>query len=212
MRPAYHISLTAPEKRMVAELALIQSQIDWLMQLTVAAVLDVSHSAARSIMGSTSLAANAEIWLAAVREKHPFAEEILPWAEYVFGEMAAMAKGRNDFLHTLYGVVDKPGEPANLAFSWGHVGGRDERGEERGAVRVKNAAAVSIADLRLTRDRAAYLSVAVAHIEWTATDPLDDNGASPWLRRLGGPLPPPRGEAGFRKATKRQSPPRSSEG
>jgi hypothetical protein len=210
MKPAYHISLTAQEKRLITELAAIQSQIEWLMQITVGELLEISPPAFRLVMGSTSLAINAQIWLEVVREKHPLKAHILPWAEYVFGEMEAMAKGRNDFLHTLYGV-QTDADPASLAFNWGHVGDKLDRGKTRSGVRVKNAARVSLDELRGVRERAAYLSIATAHVEWTASDPLGDGG-SPWLRRLGGPLPPPKGEAGFRKATRPPPRPRSSRG
>ena len=209
MKPAYHIALTAVEKRLIADLAAIQSQIEWLMQLSIKKALVVERDTARAILGSTNLSANADIWIRIMREDHPH-EEVVAWAEYAFSEMAALAKGRNDFLHTLFGFVPPGGGGVDdLYFNWGHSDWEGERSSDRMAVRVKSNIAAPLKDLRIVRDRAAYLSIAVAHVEWTASHDHTADDGSPWLRRLGGPLPPPKGEWGPHKATKRPPPPKS---
>ena len=203
MRPAYHIALTAAEKRLIADLAAIQSQIEWLMHLCLMHLLNLESATVRAILGSTSIASNADIWIRVVRERHPF-EEIVLWAEYCYGEMPALAKSRNDFLHTLFGFAETT--DGDVYFAFGHVGGALDRNSPRVAMRVKNQARALLSELRDARNRAAYLSLAFAHVEWTA---IPDSDGSPWLRRLGGPLPPLKGEWGLHKATRRPPPPQS---
>lgn len=206
MKPAFHISLTAPEKRLVAELAAIQSQIEWLMQMSLAYLLDVEFGTARQILGSTNLGANSETWIQVVREKWAgkteFAEAV-EWAEWAFSEMTHIAKGRNDFLHTLFGYRD---DQDDVWFTWAHLAKPRSDSRKRVAIRVKSAVFSPLSELKAVRDRAAYLSIAMAHIETVAAD---FDGRSPWPRRLGGPRPPLKGETGPHKARARALPPRS---
>lgn len=204
MKPAFHISLTATEIRLVAELAAIQSQIEWLMQLSLVDILGCKFATARKILGSTNMAPNSEIWIAAIREKTKPTDEKAQWAEWAFSEMAHIAKGRNDFLHTLFGFTDDQG--ANVWFQWAHIAKPRLEKRERIALRVKSAVRAPIEELEAVRNRAAYLSIAMAHIE-ALFDSGD--GKSPWRRRLGGPLPPLKGETGPHKARERPPPPRS---
>src|ERR1700760_2259099 len=96
MKPAYHIALTATEKRLIAEIAATQSQIEWLMRLTVQHLLGVLPQLALKIMGSTSIAANAEIWISTVREKHPN-KGAKEWAEYAYGQVSDLSKTETIF-------------------------------------------------------------------------------------------------------------------
>ena len=205
MRPAYHIALTATEKRIITDLAAIQSQIEWLMWLTVKNLLELTPEASRKIMASTSFNANAEIWIGIVRDKHPH-KSCIEWAEYAFVEMGKHARNRNDFLHTLYGFGDGLSGPDEMALGWGHVGWGTDRNTPRMAVRLKSVQLAPLAELAKIRHGAAHLSVVVAHIEWMS-DPANDG--SPWLRRLGRQLPPPKPAPEPRKATKRQRQPES---
>jgi hypothetical protein len=194
MEPAYHIALTATQKRMIAELAATQSQIEWLMQLTVMHLLEVSGEAARVIMGSTSLAANAQIWISVVREKHP-EDGCRAWAEVAFKQMSDLAKSRNDYLHSVYGY----GETADdISFMFSHVIEPTDKVFPTAGIRVKTLAIAPLSRLRAARDQAARLTVILAHIEWEASP--EDFDASPFLRRLGGRHPPTSPTARPRKA------------
>jgi hypothetical protein len=194
MKPAFHISLTSGEKVLITELAAIQSQIEWIMRLTVQHLLSVSPDTARLLMGSTSIETNSNLWINIVREKHhdKVAKE---WAEFAFARVKELSKGRNDFLHTLYGfsAQDFPNLSGaspigSIAFMYGHVVTKREMANPRRAIRVRSSASVPLSDLKQTRDSAAYLSVVFAHVE--ATSNPTPNERAPWLRRLGSKHPP----------------------
>lgn len=190
IKPAYHISLNAPQKRLIGELSAIQSQCEWLMQLATRRLLDTSMDTVRVIMGSTSLASNANIFIAVVREKSSD-PETRAWAEYAYEQIDDLSRSRNDFLHTLYGV-SPPEEDPNIPvlFAYGHRAGRIDKSPERQVgIRVRSHSVVPLSDLREIRDRAAYLTVVFAHIVWLVDPGRTDR--SPWPRRLKSKLPPP---------------------
>lgn len=188
MQPAYHISLTASEKRLIAEVSALQSQIEWLMRLAVQHLLGITPPLALTIMGSTNIAANAEIWIRTVREKAT-SEAAKAWAEYAYAGIPDLTKGRNDFLHTLFGfVVGANQEDTNFFF--GHMlSAQAAKAMPRRAIRVKTSAEAPLADLKKTRDGAARLSCVFAHVRWLVDEKSPE--PSPWQRRLGSKLPPP---------------------
>jgi hypothetical protein len=188
---------------MIAELAAIQSQIEWLMQLTVRHLLDVSIETARIIMGSTTLARNADIWISTVREKHPDAGAIA-WAEVAFKQVSDLAKSRNDYLHSIFGFGESAEE---AAFLFSHSISSNDKVFPTFAMRVKTAAPTPVSSLRQSRDQAARLSVIAAHVEWLAMP--EDEGPSPFQRRLGGRHPPVAPMKPPRSAKGRVPPPRS---
>ncbi len=180
MKPAYHISLTAPEKRVIAEIAAIQTQIDWIIRITVQRLLDVSPATAQRIVGSTVLKTNAEIWIKVVREKHR-SHEARQWAELAFAETAAISKGRNDFLHTLFGIEGNP-ETGPVSFLLGHTKRPLTRLRSRKAIRASTSKEVDLSSLYEVRNEAAHLSCVFAHVEWLTH--IEERGRSPWQGKL----------------------------
>jgi hypothetical protein len=187
MKPAYHISLSAADKRLIADISAIQTQIEWLMRLTIQHLLKIKPATALKIMGSSSITTNAEIWIYAIRDIHQ-KDEVKTWAEYAFTQMKEMAKGRNDFLHTLYGFATNGAPQGDISFLYGHRIFKRHTKLPKRAVRVRTSVEVFLNDLKKVRDHAAYLSLVFAHIQ-SETSPHPDEH-SPWLRRLGTQLPP----------------------
>ena len=188
MTPAFHIFLTAAEKRLVADIAAIQSQVEWLMRLTVQHLLSVSPETAQNIMGSTNIGSTSSVWRDVIRDKCED-DAVKQWAEFAFAQMSDMAKGRNDYLHTLYGLDTDQAPHGRVSFMFSHEVSRKNMKEPRRAIRVKTSADAPIADLKAVRDRAAYLSRVLAHIERSVSPHCRDM-PSPWPRRLGSKLPP----------------------
>lgn len=73
------------------------------MLIAVKRLLDVSYGAACQVMGSTKIGANADTWIQIVRERHPL-PDAKSWAEHGFKQVSLLARGRNDFVHALYGL------------------------------------------------------------------------------------------------------------
>ena len=203
MKPAYHIALTASEKRMMAELAAIHSQIEWLMRLTVQHLLTISPALARTIMGSTVIRANAAIWIATVRQKHPDTrcKEI---AETAYEGITQLAQNRNDFIHAIFGFATEEENVERMGplhFWPGHHTNSQKymRSLPRRAVRVRTSTEIPLPTIAEVHKEAARLSVMFAQVEWgvnpTAT------GRSPWLRKLAA-LPPSRPQKGQPKKGK----------
>lgn len=189
IKPAYHISLSAPQKRLIGELAALQSQCEWLMQLAVRRLLGLSMDTVRVLMGSTSIAANANIFISVVREK-AVDPEVRAWAEYAFAQIEDLARSRNDFLHTLYGIrPPEEGSEVDVLFAYGHRSDPFSKDPDlRVGIRVRSHSVVPLSQLKDIRDRAAYLTIVFAHVDWLASP--ETNGPSPWLRRLKSKLPP----------------------
>jgi len=179
--PAYHITLTAPQKRIITEIAAIQSQIDWLMRVTVRRLLDVSAETASEIMGSTATRTNAKIWLSVVTEKHPSAEA-KEWASYANHMLIELSSVRNDYLHTLFGMhANYAPLPNQVVFAVGHRRATHLHLRQQKALRVSNQKLVDLSRLRPIRDSAARLSCVFAHIDFLVSEKTEH---SPWRRRL----------------------------
>jgi hypothetical protein len=207
MKPAYHISLTSREKILITELNAIQAQIEWLMRLTVQHLLNISPDTAKGIMGSTSIETNSNLWIKVIREKHPDSS-IKQWAEFAFLRIKELSKGRNDFLHTLYGfAVENDVLFGPISFIYGHIAKKRHKAIPRRAVRVRTSAIAPLDDLNTARNEAAYLSVVFAHVEASANP--SEVGRVPWLHRLGSKHPPQSQSVKPKKGKGRAPPPRS---
>lgn len=179
--PAYHISLTASQKRIIAEIAAIQSQIDWLMRLTVKRLLDVSTDTASAIMGSTATRTNSKIWLKIINEKHP-STEAKEWATYAIYNLENLTSVRNDYLHTLYGIhADYAALPNQIVFAVGDRRATHLHLRKQKALKISNQKVVDLARLGPIRDEAARLSCVFAHIDTLVTE---KSVYSPWRHRL----------------------------
>ncbi len=209
IKPAYHIFLTPTQKRLIAEISAIQSQIEWLMRLVVQHCLACEAATARSIMGSTSIAANAKIWFDVVSESWAGHDDALEWADAAYAGISKLAEDRNSYLHTLYAHRDGDGDgDQNFNVAFAHQLSKGERSRMPAAIKVRTNKPVSLSDLRGARDRAARLSIIFAFFEWEA---MEIEGApNPFSRRLAAlpPMPPhtPRAE----RAKAQQRPPQSS--
>lgn len=206
MKPAYHISLSAVEKRLIAELSAVQTQSEWLMRLTIQHLLDVTPFTAQRIMGSTNIESNVMIWISVVRENHPD-EAVKEWAEYAVSRMRSAAQSRNDFLHTLYGLATDGELQGNTSFIYGHRATKRHMDLDRRAIRVRTSTEAPLKDLRKLTDQAAFLTLVFAHVE-ESVNPTS-NGKAPWLDRLGSKRPPQAKPLKAPKATTRRSPPQS---
>ena len=205
IKPAYHIFLTPTQKRLIAEISAIQSQIEWLMRLTVQHCLGCTSDTARTIMASTNVAANAKIWFDVVCEAWADNEIALDWADAAYAGIGKLAEDRNSYLHTLYAHRDGEAEDDfNVAFA--HQFSKTYRAKIPAAIKVRTNKPVSLAGLRLARDHAARLSIIFAYFEWEA---MEIGIASPFERRLAAlpPMPPhtPRAERAKERQRQQQS-------
>jgi hypothetical protein len=155
LSPAWHIPLSDDQLRTLGELCAIQGQIEWLMQLTVSVQRGISLPKARKLLGSPNLSANAHIWLQTI-EKATSRRDIKELAQAIVKEIDALRQGRNDFVHAVfaYGV-----ENDDEAFFMT----RNPEGEQP-AVAVHNLKAKPVANLKITRDKAAALSRFIDHV------------------------------------------------
>jgi len=166
----FHVPLEDDDIRLLGEICAVIGQIEFLMQLSVADLLDISQSLAQRILGSTSLAINTEIWAETVKAKCK-RRDLHGLAEAVRAEIGDIMASRNDFFHTIYGI--DLGEE-NFALTRNPD---DAIGRTPIAIRVKTMKKTPITELKVTRDKAAQLSHFVAHIrnagtaEWVKTDP-----------------------------------------
>ena len=211
--PAYHIPLSADKLQLIGEICAIQGQIEWMMLHGVKRMLGVEESLARRIMGSTSIAANADIWINCIRAKQKRRKRDLAHAERAYSDIAKLTEGRNDFVHAIYFVKTDTNETGLMVriAAPGLMPAQMEDHHSAVAVRVRSGKAASIEGLLAIRDLAAEVSVRVAHVGWTASF-TSQFGRSPWQERLGelSPLSPPKRAP--RQAKARPSPPRSSKG
>jgi hypothetical protein len=202
IKPAYHVFLSPTQKRLIAEISAIQSQVEWLMRLAVQHCLGCEPATARTIMGSTSIAANAKIWFDVICEAYADNEIALDWADAAYAGIAKLAEDRNSYLHTLYAHRDGDDEnDFNVAFS--HQLSKADRARLPAAVKARTEKAVSLNDLKKARDHAAQLSIIFAYFEWEL---LDMGAPSPFERRLAAlpPMPPHTPRAERAKARQRQ--------
>lgn len=185
------------------------------MLIAVKRLLDVSYGAACQVMGSTKISANADTWIQIVRERHPL-PDAKSWAEYGFTQVSVLAKGRNDFVHALYGLDASQlaqGESAPVLIM--PRTSRDAAGLislnpaiKPAASRVKGRSIRPLAELSRVCEQAAHLSVITAFVAETC-NPSTASLAT-WRRRLGSRLPPQASSAAPPPAKGRRSPPRSS--
>jgi hypothetical protein len=178
MEPAYHITLTPDQFSLIGEICAIQAQIDWSMQNTIMRLLGISREAAQVILGSTSIANNSTIWLRVVQEKHEWPDKVAH-AELAVNKIKALAEGRNDFVHAIFGYSplgdgnfslqssDEPLDPQTFS----------ALNKFTSALRVRNLKPTPLDSLRHIRDLAAEISIRVAHVSVGASN-------SPWRRRL----------------------------
>ena len=165
--PAYNINLSSTQKRLVCDIAAIQSQIEWLMRMTVQELLDVPPHIARQIMGSTNFNANAEIWIGCLRTKKA-GEKYLPWAEWATTKIQWMTANRNAYLHTLFGM-DTRGQPqGDVSFRVGHRPSWRFAQLRPAAVRVKSNKPADLEALADTYRKICFISRVVAHVQWSA--------------------------------------------
>jgi len=168
-KPAYQIPLTQTQLALIGELCGIQAQIELSMQLLVLGLLKVTHETAQSILGSTNVRTNSDVWIRIMREKCQ-APELLILAEHAYKEIEVLSQGRNDFIHALFA-----GSPPELLGASFNLPPNDPI-----AVRTKNFKTVtSVSKLKPLRDRAAALSCLLADLHWRACfNP--DPARSPW--------------------------------
>jgi len=207
MKPAYHISLTASEKRMIADLVIIETQIQWIMRMTMQALLGLSSTAAQAILGSTNIGPNMATWLAVVMEKHP-SEDAKSWAIYANSEAATLANDRNSFAHSIWGFHTNVSGEDQISLLFGNTKHPMTKYRVRSGLRIKNAAKVELARLKHAREAAFRLSCIFAHIHWVGNPAYD--GPSPWQRKLGKPPPRPRSMEELRKAKAQSRQPKPS--
>jgi hypothetical protein len=160
MEPAYHIPLTEAELRLIGETCAIQGQIEFLMQNAVMHLLDAEFHTALTIMGSTSIHTNAEVWLAVIRDKCDDSE-LVALAQQIKNDLGAAAKGRNDFVHALFAIATADGLSIKLNRTKPST---DAEGGTPVAVRTKTRNQRPASDIQAVRDRAANISRAMAHL------------------------------------------------
>jgi hypothetical protein len=176
MQPAYHIPLNDADLRTIGELAAIQAQVEYFMQHVVRTLLQLSHDATLTVMGSTSIRINAEVFIALAREKCSD-QNLLKTAEYIFEAVESLSKGRSDFLHALYAIPSNH-EKGGFMLS----GGIGKPLGEAAAYRTKNFKKTDLSELRNVRDKAAQVSCALAHLDWRLMGGAEQD--SPWLGRF----------------------------
>jgi hypothetical protein len=157
MEPAYHIPLTDTELRLIGETCAIQGQIEYLMQNMVGLLLDTEHEATMTIMGSTSIHTNADVWLSVIIDKCNDAQ-IIEAARQIKTDMGEAVKGRNDFVHALFATTAPDG--GGFMIGAGPIIG----GGTPVAIRTKGRKQRAASDIQGVRDRAAKISRAMAHI------------------------------------------------
>lgn len=211
MKPAYHIPLKATTLQLIGEICAIQGQVEWMMQNTVRELLKIDNETVQRIMGSTSIATNAEIWIRLIRKKES-RKSVLRHAEQALSDIRELAEGRNDFVHAVYMRKGQIGTHSYFVY-YGDIadeGGVRNTDRLAVAMRVRNRKIVPVDKLREIRDVAASISIRMAHVFWMMVDSRRHPEPSPLLGRLTElpPLDPPKREPQPAKA--RPSPPRSS--
>lgn len=210
MRPAFQIPLSAREFRLIGQLCAIQAQVEWSMQVAAKFLLDVPMDTALKLLGATSMKTNADIWIRLVRDKHtdPSAKA---WAEQAYQLIIELVRGRNDFVHSLYGVdLSAVFGDENGKFMMVPHGPRKGRGRGRAlnaepaSLRLRShQPATSLDSLPVLCRKAARLSVMMAYVADTARRHPGDEYAVSYLRkRLGGRFPPSASTAGKKQRSR----------
>jgi hypothetical protein len=151
-KPAFHIPLSDEQLRTLGELCAIQGQIEYLMQVTVAALRGVAMPKARKLLGSPNLTANAGVWLREV-EKHAVRQDIKGLARAIYDEIDVLRRGRNDFVHAVFAYAEEGEGNYSLKRNIDTTSRADKP-----AVAVHNLKTIPIARLKETRDKAAAIS------------------------------------------------------
>jgi hypothetical protein len=174
--PAYHIPLTDDQLKMIGEICAIQSLIEDHMFGCVRRLLSVSLDYASKLLGSTAVNTNVEIWINAIREKcqHP---ALVSLAEEIRVGIINLAKGRNDFVHGLFGTL----EQGNVYI---YAYGQSIPTGPVVAQRPKNKDKLTpVEDIEKVRNEAARLSRMIAHLT-LCIDRDNPNFKTPWLGKF----------------------------
>ncbi len=114
---------------------------------------------------------------------------MLAWAEHAFLQLKDLAADRNNFLHAFFGLAGlDPNDPDDVDVIVSQWIRAPDRGRPAVGVKLRTNAVVPLTGLREARDRAARLSIEVAHVEFSV---MQLDFPSPFRRRLGARRPPP---------------------
>lgn len=176
---AFHIPLTNEQAQMLGEICAIQGQIEHVMLLTVSELLSVGDSAARSILGSTTLANNSDIWLRTVQQRLAKYPDLVAVAEAVSSELSALVQGRNDYIHAVFGYAAQ--DSFGMYVNFGAAEAERKFHGVGVAARVRNDKQRPLEEIESVRDKAARLSRMVAHVYYAHLNLRGGNGpVSPW--------------------------------
>ncbi len=170
---------------------MIAGQIDGEMAQTVCRILKIKRTSFGStIMGSTSIETNFQIWSLAIAHKTKDLD-ILWLVSHAKSEVQAVARGRNDFVHAVYYERLESGA-YTFSSSNEYAEIRPDSSESTFAQRIKTGKRKSVTELAALRDKAARLSCLIAHIGRVIAPHKhqERDGHSPWLGRLASSLPP----------------------
>jgi hypothetical protein len=170
--PAYHIPLTDDQLKMIGEICAIQSLIEDHMLGCTKTLMSVSIDFVSKILGSTAVNTNVEIWINAIREKCQH-QALVSLAEEIRVGIINLAKGRNDFVHGLFGTL----EQGNVYI---YAYGQSIPTGQVVAQRPKNKEKLTpVEDIEKVRNEAARLSRMIAHLA-LCIDRDDPNSNTPW--------------------------------
>jgi hypothetical protein len=182
MEPSLEIYLSQAQLALLGELTVILGLVDDEMVKLVGELLRVSRSTANTIMGSSRIADNSQIWAAVIHERTPD-ENLRSLVQHAQSEIQGISEGRNDFIHAVFdvNVLTFAGDALTFngeALTLGPLSARRVK---------KDKAARSVEELRPIRDRAARLSCLVTHISHVALGKPPET--SPWFERLSSLFP-----------------------
>jgi hypothetical protein len=101
LEPAFHIPLTDAELKLIGEICAIQGQIEYLIHNIVEQLLGTSRDTTNTLLGSTSIRTNSEIFIKVMEDKCHH-EKLKSLAESILTDIKTLSEGRNDFIHALY--------------------------------------------------------------------------------------------------------------
>lgn len=155
IEPAFHIPATDDELKMIGELVAIQGQIEFLMQQSLLFAAGLLPDAARTVLGSSGVRQNAEVWLTIMGSFYRDAPDPLAVSTYIHKEIASLSGGRNDFIHAFY--AEEVGQPPYVGILYGPNPSPYRQGRYV-AVRTRSGKRTPLTDLPEVRDRAAKIS------------------------------------------------------
>jgi hypothetical protein len=161
LNPGWNIPLSDEEFKLIGQLCAIQGQVEHLMKFVVASLLDVTMDVCDHIMVSTGIMTNAQIWSDVVAAKAQ-KQWMIDTAKLAFSDICAIAEGRNDFVHAVFGWEASDEIYGVSAHSSPTVGPKI-------AIRLRSRRRRPVSDLPGVRDEAARLSRMVAHVHWGLT-------------------------------------------